>query len=407
MRDQNAQHLLATVMGWEDQEAVTSRVPHLMLLADYKYDQYQRFAPGKRFVESLALWLNQFDREDRQAALEFVEKQLVYFSDQELSHLVQLAYPDVIVQECLRLVAEEHDIASYRVGEISRHPRFKELQLKSLFLGLSDGARTNDLRRASAGAINNEQIWQAYELGDAKAEDMLNELRTALNNELGPPLSPATNDEIWAAYDSGDKAAANKLLDNLRPLDASQPKPNQDAKFNLIWLLDDFSGSGNTYIRFDSKKGKFKGKIKKIYERLHQGDLIDPSHYEVFLLLYVATRQAIDHIEYWSERFTSENGYKPLQLRVLCPIEPDVAVTYPSAGALNPIFTKKGYYDPQASDKHIEVGGTPDAQLGFAGCALPVVLSHNTPNNSVYLLWGPETFEFFGLFPRISRHKEL
>jgi hypothetical protein len=45
--------------------------------------------------------------------------------------------------------------------------------MKSLYLGLSDGAHTNDLRRASDGDISNEQIWQAYELGETKAEDML------------------------------------------------------------------------------------------------------------------------------------------------------------------------------------------------------------------------------------------
>ena len=171
--------------------------------------------------------------------------------------------------------------------------------------------------------------------------------------------------------------------------------------------MDDFSGSGNTYIRFDSEKGKFKGKIKKIYERLHQGDLIDTAHYEVFLLLYVATRQAIDHIEYWSERFTSENNYKPLQVRVLCVIEPEVGLTQGIPIELQSILTNPKYYDPVAFDEHIEVGGTTTAQLGFAGCALPVVLSHNTPNNSVYVLWGSEAHGFPGLFPRVSRHKEF
>ena len=57
MKDENAQHLLAKVMQWQDEEAVLDNVPVLRLLADYKYDGYQRFGPGKRFVESLALWL--------------------------------------------------------------------------------------------------------------------------------------------------------------------------------------------------------------------------------------------------------------------------------------------------------------------------------------------------------------
>ena len=49
MRDQNAQQLLAKVMDWQDQAIVSRYVPSLQLLADYKYDHYQRFGPGKRF----------------------------------------------------------------------------------------------------------------------------------------------------------------------------------------------------------------------------------------------------------------------------------------------------------------------------------------------------------------------
>jgi hypothetical protein len=404
MKDETAQHLLATVMGWQDQEVVLEHLPILRLLADYKYDGYQRFGPGQRFIESLAIWLNQFEIVDRPAALNFVLKNLVYISDSELSHLVQHAYPDVVVQERIRLVSEEKGIASYRVGKICRDSRFEELKLKSLYLGLSDGARTNELRRFSGGEISNEQIWQAYELGEAKADDMLDALKKSLTNETVPP--PAKNADIFQLYDVGDKNGAARLIDSLRAKDLS-PVLHRKAKFTLIWLMDDFSGSGNTYIRFDSKTGKFKGKIKKIYERLHQGDLIDTSHYEVFLLLYVATRQSIDHIEYWSERFTSENNYKPLQVRVLCTIEPEVGLKKGTSPELKALLSNPKYYDPSAFDEHIEVGGTTTAQLGFAGCALPVVLSHNTPNNSVYMLWGSEAHRFRGLFPRVSRHKEF
>jgi hypothetical protein len=368
MRDENAQQLLAKVMGW-DEETVLRHVPKLQLLADYKYDAYQRFGPGKRFIESLALWLDQFDSSDRPAAFEFVADLLAYFSEAEFSHLVETAYLDVIVQERMRLVAEEQGIPLHRVGAITRHPRFKVLRLKSLYLGLSDGARTSELRRASDGEISNEQIWQAYELGPDKTEEMVSELSASLTKNGLSTLTP---------------------------------------KFNLIWLVDDFSGSGNTYIRYDRETGKFKGKIKKIYEQLHRGDgLVDTSHYEVFLLLYVATRQAMDHIEYWAERFTSERGYKPLQLRVSCPIERDVAVTYNPGLGLTKLLGNDKYCDQTVVDKHFLVGGTNDARLGFAGCALPVVLFHNTPNNSIYILWGPETLCFPGLFPRVSRHREF
>ena len=37
--------------------------------------------------------------------------------------------------------------------------------------------------------------------------------------------------------------------------------------------------------------------------------------------------------------------------------------------------------------KHTDVGGVTHLGLGYGGCALPLVLEHNTPNNSVALLW--------------------
>ena len=161
-------------------DAIARYVPRLQLLADYEYDHYQCFGPGRRFVENLALWLNQFDKADRTTALDLVSEKLIYFSEAELSHIVETAYPDLIVQERLQLVAEEQDIPAHRIGAIRGHPRFKELQLKSLYFGLSDGARTNELRRASDGEIDNEQIWQTYELGDEKASDMGSELQDKL-----------------------------------------------------------------------------------------------------------------------------------------------------------------------------------------------------------------------------------
>tara|TARA_R110001599_G_scaffold64023_3_gene179206 strand:- start:864397 stop:865506 length:1110 start_codon:yes stop_codon:yes gene_type:complete len=369
MQDENAAKLLAHVMNWGNDLAGVSEVLHpLQLLADYKYDHYQRFAPGRRFIESLALWIDQFDQADREHALSFVRNKLVFFSEEEMSHLVGTAYPDLIVQERMRLVAEESDLGLHRVVEISNHTRFTDLRIKSLYLGLSDGARTNELRRASDGEISNEQIWQAYELGEEKAEDMIGELKKALlkiGKEVNHPL------------------------------------------FNIIWLLDDFSGSGNTYIRFDSKSKSFKGKIPKIYDRLTKGDLVDQQHYEVFLLLYVATRQAIDHIEYWTERYTSEKGYKPLQVRVLCVIEPEDSLKNSPDIGVAALLSNEKYNDAQAADEHFRKGGTEDPKMGFAGCALPLVLSHNTPNNSVFVLWGPEQSKFFGLFPRVSRHREF
>ena len=66
------------------------------------------------------------------------------------------------------------------------------------------------------------------------------------------------------------------------------------------------------------------------------------------------------------------------------------------------------YYDAAIETKHMKVGGE-NARLGFGGCALPLVLEHNTPNNSVALLWadtkgGEGKHAMRPLFRRRQRH---
>ena len=99
-------------------------------------------------------------------------------------------------------------------------------------------------------------------------------------------------------------------------------------------------------------------------------------------------------------------GYKPLQLRVLCTLERDLNLTESPGPSIAALLAKEKYFDTSVNDKHMKVGGA-DGRLGFANCALPVVLPHNTPNNSVYLLWGPEQVKYPGLFPRVVRHRDF
>jgi hypothetical protein len=72
MRDILAERLLARVMEWGIEDVARER-PDLQALAAFKYDEYQQFSPGMRFLESLAVWLNQFEsREERELAYDFV-----------------------------------------------------------------------------------------------------------------------------------------------------------------------------------------------------------------------------------------------------------------------------------------------------------------------------------------------
>jgi hypothetical protein len=45
------------------------------------------------------------------------------------------------------------------------------------------------------------------------------------------------------------------------------------------------------------------------------------------------------------------------------------------------------YYNPKIQTKHTLVGGVKHLGLGYGACGLPLILHHNTPNNSLALLW--------------------
>ena len=58
------------------------------------------------------------------------------------------------------------------------------------------------------------------------------------------------------------------------------------------------------------------------------------------------------------------------------------------------------------ADEHFAVGGGRCPYLGFADCSLPLVLYHNTPNNTLPVLWYSWEETVYPLFPRVTRHKE-
>jgi hypothetical protein len=67
------------------------------------------------------------------------------------------------------------------------------------------------------------------------------------------------------------------------------------------------------------------------------------------------------------------------------------------------------YYDHELYkrlEKHCKEAGQSDMKCGYADCAFPFVLEHNTPNNSIQILWAETdgTPEMRPLFLRRDRH---
>lgn len=342
-------------MEW-DRAEFGERVRRLEAMASYKWDEYGNFRPGVKFLESLAAWLNQMEnQQDRTVALEFVLERLLFVSGSEMTHLIELAYPDHIEQALLARVAKSLDIPRYQVRSLVSSELFRSLRRRSLILGASDGARLDRLRR-SAPFLSHEQFLQSSRPPESLVEPMCGKLKKALD-DLGLQ-APAT--------------------------------------FAHVFLVDDFSGSGTTMLEVDD--GVPKGKLEKLrgaLEDLEQRGLV-AADAEVTVVLYFASEQAMRQI-----RGALSAQQLPWELRVVQELLADLRVDRadPEMAELS-----ERYYDKELSDEH-----KGDARLGFAGCALPVVLSHNTPNNSISLLWGdtrdvPESLHRYALFPRYERH---
>jgi hypothetical protein len=360
MREGLAEQLLARVMAWEEED-VTRERPVLQALADYKYDEYEQFQPGRRFIESLARWLSQFDDiKKRHEAYRMFHERLIFVSRAEMQHLVVAVFSDVVRPALVARAANDLDIPKHLIRRIVTDPAYATRKRSCLFVALSDGARTDVLRRANPDDINNEQVVVDYQALELKKDGLLKDLREDLGKDMGPDVS--------------------------------------NARFSTVVLLDDFSASGISYAREDGK-----GKVARVGDRLrHMGDLVDLDDLEVLVILFVATDKAIEHLEAAVSGLEESVG-GTWSVRAIQRLGPDVAIHKGDDPELDALIQE--IYDPAINDKHMKKGGT-DGRYGFADCGLPVVLAHNTPNNSIALLWGPDTTKIRGLFPRVSRHRE-
>lgn len=370
MKDQLAEELLARVMGWKSPAEFVEHGRALQALATYKYDEYQQFSPGMRFIESLALWLRQFHTlEERNAALAFVRERLVFVSAGEMNHLVCIAYPDHIRPFLLSKAAAESGLSKWHSAKVANSLEFKVRERKCLFLGLSDGSHTDIFRRANP-SLRNEQVRQSHELTSERIDDL-----------------------------------RHKLVKDLTKLYGKKPM-DSEAVFRTVVLLDDFSGSGVSYIR-KKEDGSPDGKVGKFVASLQDNsrplsELFSDQGLEVILLLYMATETAESALSTGLAELCAQHGYESRVL-IVHKFAEDHRIVSGVMPKLDPIIDT--YYDKDNEDSSTALGGT-DLKYGFAGGGLPLVLSHNTPNNSLGLLWA-EGRKMRPLFPRVTRHKDL
>lgn len=351
-------------MEWDAQE-VKDNIRNLEHFADLKYDQYQQYQVGSRFIENLSIWLNQFDKvEERRVAFNFVKEGIVFISQEELYHLINSIYPDIL-KPLFRKQAKEICMNNNISDERDKKRLAYLIGRQSLILGLSDGARLDVFRRSSP-IISNEQVCISYEIKADRMNSIIKEIKK----------------------------------DTCEYSDLYECDGVSQTRIYNIFLLDDFSGSGISYLRKEyDEQGNlvWKGKITKVITQLSEqldGDnkLEDIS---IHVLLYLATEKAKLHIEEQVQLFCKEKNVK-IEIQVLQNIhryEPDDKL----------VRLMQKYHNSQIEDSHFMKGKHDNPFLGFDECSLPLVIYHNTPNNSFPIMWAGEK----ALFPRVTRHKDM
>jgi hypothetical protein len=344
---------LSSIMRWPDDHA-RSEFAWLRLMARVKYDDYRDFLAGVRFIESLAKWLQQFDHTERESAYRFVRRQLVYIGAAEMQRLVESFYPVVVQNHLLRRVAGELGIPKYKVWSSSGgSAAFERLRRKTLFMGLSDGARIDVLRHTNVGTISNEQVALSTQLDSDKWRDLLKKLRK----------------------DLGEK----------------------EARFAIVYLIDDFMGTGTSFLRFNDEKQEWSGKLARFRDSVQLAirDLADDApldrEWELCAHHYLATYKAATEVRARANEAASalqpELSFASIRLSFGLVLPETLPIDMAAIENADVIALTTKYYDPVLRTEHTDVGGVTHLGLGYGGCALPLVLEHNTPNNSIALLW--------------------
>lgn len=374
VNDKLALGLLSEVMRWPDNDGVaTSEYQWLRLMGAAKYDGYSDFRAGVRFLETLATWLKQFAPADRQTAYDFIKHRLVYISFPELQRLIESFVPETITPVIRKVAAGELGLKPYELWSTTQGFRcFKKHMWRVLLVGMSDGSRIDYLRRSNSTLLSTEQIVPMMNIDDEKWKDL--------------------NEKLIEEHGDG-------------------------AKFDHVYLIDDFTASGTTFIR--QVDGAWKGKLSKFNALISKSkrDLRDhfpvADEYNLHIHHYVSSHQArqalVERVEHADTNW-KEKSFGSIDITEGLLLPPDTKLDRSTDQAMLDLCDR--YYDHELFkrlEKHCRQAGQDHMKFGYAHCALPVVLDHNTPNNSIPLLWaetagGSQAHAMRPLFARRDRH---
>jgi hypothetical protein len=297
---------------------------------------------------------------------------MVYISPPELLCLIEAFLPETVTPHLRGIVGDELGVEPYEIWATTEgNTRFNKRLRKTLFVGMSDGSRIDMLRRANPRRVSQEQVLPMLNVDNEKWRDLLENLGKAYAGE----------------------------------------------KFDSVYLIDDFTASGTTFIR--EVEGKWKGKLAKFNKIVREArealkdDFPLVENYHLHIHHYISSHKARDNLlermtiaaEQWPEKTFGD--WRVTQGLLL---PPELELTAQHDAAVLGLCER--YYDHalfKRLEEHCKQAGQTDMKLGYANCALPIVLDHNTPNNSLPLLWAEtdgsaDAHAMRPLFHRRDRH---
>jgi hypothetical protein len=365
------------------------------------------------FFENLFLFLQRLDPADRTTALEFVRRNLIFISRDEFQQLAHVLHYDHIRQRHLDVTATATGIPRHRLALLREAPELARVQRASLYVALSDGARIDYFRRHNLD-INNEQVLTSYDPGESKLAELSSKLAEVHGSGAKFECVFLVDDFCGSGRTLAREIVTSTVDSDIAPL-ASLPSALRGrfsydyAKRTLAWQYrgelteeekteltalsanDGFRAAVDELARkAASRETEVKGALSKIA----QTGLIELMNdgARVFLSPLLATEYAVQRLTPIIKKLPA-----PLNRLEILPAAVISNSTRIVAGGGDLADLCVRYYSSTLGDEH-----TGDVTFGYDDCGFPVVLHHNTPNNSVYWLWARKWGD--PLFVRYERH---
>lgn len=321
----------------------------IQFLAETKYNRYDQYLPGETFQYRLIKWLVNFDKKDRDTAMEVVDN-LVYLDNHQLRALAVSTF-----WNSLRAIQDDvlNDLKGKRVLQIhlqKRDGQTLEALKRSVYIAVADDVMFDYFRRRAQRRVQDfakDNFVEYYKLHEQCQKDDLN---------------------------------------NLENIDR-------------IFLIDQLCGSGTTFLR--KENGNWKGKIDRFFDIW--GNLESKRiYYMPYIMSSVGNVRVMTILEEWKKE--EEVGQ---QIDVIPTLEVPMSSCL-SENPYGPIDMKKPvaglcekYFKDCILDEHTRRGG--ECKWGFGGAGLALVINTNCPNNTMPVVWC-NCDGWFPLFPRLEHH---